>query len=128
MPILHLMAQEAHQAIIGVITVAALPSLLILNIVTTIATSCSLLLWFLSSTSAKLVWVRISWVVSYEWVLQESFPTDVFKWLKQVIHDRFNTSEVGLQAGKSGDGFVKLVVDDQPLVEECLAGLKGINQ
>ena len=97
MLILDLVAQEANQAIIGVITVA-LPSL-ILNIVT-IATGP--LLRFLS-TSAKLVRVRISRVVSYERMLQESFPTDVFKWLKQVIHDCFNTSEVGLQASESGD-------------------------
>ena len=52
----------------------------------------------------------------------------MFKWLKQVIHDCFNASEVGLQAGKSGDRFVKLVVDNEPLVEECLAGLESVNQ
>ena len=119
MPILHLMAQEANQVIIGVITVL---SSLVLYIA-------SPLLWFLiRCTPTKLVRVRISRVVSYEWMLEESFPTDVFKWLKQVIHDRFNASEVGLQAGKSGDRFVKLVVDNEPLVEKSLAGLEGINQ
>ena len=55
-------------------------------------------------------------VVSDEGVLQEGLTTGVLKWLKYVVHDRLNTPEVGLKAGKSGDWFVELVVHDQPLV------------